>query len=441
MTTPLADFLRLYAGADWTRLHMPGHKGRLDGPLAGAAPFDITEIAGADSLFECDGILRQSEDNAAALYGSGLTCYSAGGSTLCIQAMVALACRPGGTILAARNAHHSFLNACALLDVTPEWILPRYNDRFGVSGEIPPETVEQALRLHPEAQAVYVTSPDYLGCVSDVRAIADACRRAGKPLLVDNAHGAHLKFTREDRHPLTLGASLCCDSAHKTLPVLTGGAYLHVSRDYPLERELVKSRMGLFGSTSPSYLILLSLDLCNAYLSGEARADFARLEDQVQSLYDGDRFRPISPRHDPSKLTLDAYAVGMTGEELADFLRAGKIECEYAARRHVVLMPSPRNTPEDWARLRRRLAELPCREPLREAEEPFRLPERVMTPREALFAPQERIRMEDAAGRIAGETRIKCPPGVPVVVAGEKIGKDTQKILKTSGIPAINVIK
>ncbi len=441
MTTPLADFLKAYAGAPWARLHMPGHKGRLRGPLAQAAPFDITEIEGADSLFEAEGVLRESEENAAALYGSGLTCYSAGGSTLCIQTMVALTCGPGDRILAGRNAHHSFLNACALLDVLPEWILPRYNDSFGVSGELTPEAVADALQRWPDAKAVYVTSPDYLGCVSDIRAIGELCRRAGKPLLVDNAHGAHLRFTREDRHPLTLGASLCCDSAHKTLPVLTGGAYLHVSRDYPLERELVKSRMGLFGSTSPSYLILLSLDLCNAYLAGQARSDFSRLEEAVQMLCGELGLRPISPRWDFSKLTLDAWARGMSGEELAGFLRSRGIECEYAARRHTVLMLSPGNSPEDWARLRAALEALPAGEPLREEAEPFRLPERVLTPRRALFAPQERVPVDDALGRIAGETRIKCPPGVPVVAAGEKIGKDTQKILKISGIPAINVIK
>ncbi len=258
---------------------------------------------------------------------------------------------------------------------------------------------------------------------------------------MDNAHGAHLRFTREDRHPLTLGASLCCDSAHKTLPVLTGGAYLHVSRDFPLERELVKSRMGLFGSTSPSYLILLSLDLCNAYLAGQARSDFSRLEEAVQMLCGELGLRPISPRWDFSKLTLDAWARGMSGEELAGFLRSRGIECEYAARRHTVLMLSPGNPPEDWARLRAALEALPAGEPLREEAEPFRLPERVLTPRRALFAPQERVPVDDALGRIAGETRIKCPPGVPVVAAGEKIGKDTQKILKISGIPAINVIK
>jgi len=439
--TPLADFLKKYAASDTVRLHMPGHKGRLQGALAEAAAYDITEVKGADSLFEADGVIRESEETAAELYGSGLTCYSAGGSTLCIQAMLALACPPESRVIAARNAHRAFMSACVLLDLSPYWVLPRYNDRFGVSGEVDAGAVREALEACPQARAVYLTSPDYLGCMSDIAAIGRVCREKGVPLLVDNAHGAHLRFLPEDLHPMTLGAAMCSDSAHKTLPVLTGGAYLHVSREYAagVSREEVKEKMGLFGSTSPSYLILLSLDLCNAYLAGEARGDFAKLAEAAAELYQKP-FSPISARYDPTKVTLDAYAAGFSGEELADLLRRRGIECEYAAKRHVVLMLSPKNTAEELARLREALI-LPEREPLPPEEGRFSLPEQAMRPREAAFAGRELVAAEEALGRTAAETRIQCPPGVPLVIAGEKIGEDTQKILKTCGIPALYVIK
>ncbi len=444
MNTPIYDFVRAYAQSGTSRLHMPGHKGA---PLLGCEGLDITEIAGADALYECEGIIAQSEANATALFGTGRTLYTTEGSSHVIRSMVTLAWqhrKPGREhILAVRNVHRSFLYACALVGCAVDWLYPQSgSDNSICSCQVDPEAVEAALAGGELPFALYLTSPDYLGHTADIAGIARVCKKYDVPLLVDNAHGAYLHFLDKPAHPMDLGAWLCADSAHKTLPVLTGGAYLHMSHDAAQAwGQEAKGALVMTGSTSPSYLILLSLDLCNAYLAGQARSDFSRLEEAVQMLCGELGLRPISPRWDFSKLTLDAWARGMSGEELAGFLRSRGIECEYAARRHTVLMLSPGNPPEDWARLRAALEALPAGEPLREEAEPFRLPERVLTPRRALFAPQERVPVDDALGRIAGETRIKCPPGVPVVAAGEKIGKDTQKILKISGIPAINVIK
>lgn len=455
MQTPVADFLEQYARSGTVRLHMPGHKGRGMGfatPLDGVFPYDITEIKGADALYEAEGILEESEQNMAALYGAAVTCYSTGGSTLCIQAMLAAACRPGDTVIAGRNAHHAFLNACTLLDLTPRWVLPEYNDAFGVSGEVTAERVRRELEACPEAAAVYVTSPDYLGCMSDIRLIAAVCREAGVPLLVDNAHGAHLRFLSRDSHPMTLGASLCCDSAHKTLPVLTGGAYLHASwaylqaqrTDVPTMRSRLKEAMGLFGSTSPSYLVLLSLDLCTRYLNERGRSDFCTLEERAAAwMQEAERcgFVPISAHMDPTKLTLDAAAIGWDGRELAEHFRAWGVECEYAAERHLVLMAAPQNTPEDWCAAYRALAALQPHPGRKEEPAPFSLPEQVLSLRKARFAPRRCIPVEEAEGCVSAETRIHCPPGVPIVVAGERIGMQQQKLLKRSGISLVSVIK
>lgn len=445
MRTPIADFLMEYAGKGISRFHMPGHKGNAPFSLLHEiSRMDITEVDGADALFEAEGIIGESEEVASSLYGSGFTCYSAAGSTLGIQTMVSLVSRPGGRLLAARNAHTAFVNACGLLGVEPVWFMPAYNDGLGVSGEITAAAVEQTLQTAGAVDGVYITSPDYFGCVSDVGGIAEICHRHGIPLLVDNAHGTHLRFLREDRHPLTLGADLCCDSPHKTLPALTGSGYLHAAKGTPYSKAEVKARMSLFASTSPSYLLLLSLDLCNSYLAGEARRDFALLEDtaaQLSALAYKKGFPAVGDAPDPTKLTLDGYAVGQTGAELAGYLRKNGIECEYAAQRHVVLMLSPQNTAADLARLEKALQTLPVFPSLAAEEKDFLLPERVLLPREALFAPKEMVEIGQALGRIAAQTKIKCPPGVPILVAGERIGETEQKLLKRSGISHVSVVK
>lgn len=443
--TPLLDFLEGFINSETSRFFMPGHKGNHpDFIFNEISRYDITEISGADSLFEADGILLQSEEIASSLYGTGATCYSAGGSTLCIQAMLALTAKPGQTVIAARNAHKAFFNTCTLLDLEPFWVMPAYNDSFGVSGEVTAEQIKEAIKANPDAAAVYVTSPDYMGCMSDIAELAKVCKKYDKPLLVDNAHGAHLRFLPNDLHPITLGATLCCDSAHKTLPVLTGGAYLHCSMESGISRERMKEAMGLFGSTSPSYLIMLSLDICNRYLFEEATSDFAllcQLNDELTQQLCEKGHTPISSRRDPTKLTIDAYAFGYTGDELADIFREAMIECEYSGERHLVLMLSPLNCEQDIMRLREVISELP--QALSCSAEPVKgfLPKCVMSLREAAFSKKVTVPIDEAIGRISAVTKIKCPPGVPLIASGELIDSDIQKLLKKSSNFTIDVIE
>ena len=182
---------------------------------------------------------------------------------------LALTCGNGSrTVVAARNVHRSFVYAAALLDFEIVWLWPECSTSL-CGCPVSAETLERTLATLPAPPAaVYLTSPDYLGSVADISALAEVCRKHGTLLAVDNAHGAYLRFLEPSCHPLDLGADLCCDSAHKTLPVLTGGAYLHISRAAPVSlRENAKTAMAMFGSTSPSYLTLASLDLCNRYLA------------------------------------------------------------------------------------------------------------------------------------------------------------------------------
>lgn len=440
MKTPIADFVRCYQESGMARFHMPGHKG--SGSL-GCEGFDITEVSGADELYESGGIIAESEANAAALFGAGRTCYSTEGSSQCIRAMLRLSMlrRPDGVILAARNVHKAFVYGAALLGLEVRWLWPEETGSL-CSCRISPERLEAALaELPAPPAAVYVTSPDYLGGMADVRGLAEVCHRHDTLLLVDNAHGAYLHFLEKPLHPLDLGADLCCDSAHKTLPVLTGGAYLHLSRGVPEElRREAKQALALFGSTSPSYLTLCSLDGCNAYLAGPFRQDLAEwtalLGKSRQTLRQNGWQAEES---DPLRLTL-RVPEKMTGVMLSQRLREAGMECEYADGEHLVMMLTPQNRPEE---LRRLIETLGRNERPPKPAEKLLLPKakQEMSIREAMLRPQERIPAEKALGRICGSPTVACPPAIPIAVSGERIGPEAAALFRRYGVESVEVVK
>ena len=438
MNTPVADFVQRYAKAGTARLHMPGHKGRC---FLGCEPWDITEIHGADALYEAEGILAESEQNAAALFGSQRTCYSTEGSSQCIRAMLYLAVAASGshTVVAARNVHRAFVSAAALLDLEIRWLWPE-ESRSLCGCPISPAQLEETLNSLPEPPAaVYLTSPDYLGGMAEIPALAQVCHQHGTLLLVDNAHGAYLRFLHPSLHPLDLGADLCCDSAHKTLPVLTGGAYLHLSPTAPAQlAPLAKSALGLFGSTSPSYLTLASLDLCNRYLAegypqrlAEAVERLAELRERLTAA--GWRVEPS----DPLRVTVAAPR-GVTGQELAGQLRRQGVECEYADRDFLVLMATPENTPEELAQAAAALGQCPG-----EANPP-QLPlargERACSIRQAAFAPRETVDAAHSLGRVCGLPTVGCPPAIPIAVSGERITPEALALFAYYGIEQVEVL-
>lgn len=438
MNTPVADFVQRYAKAGTARLHMPGHKGRC---FLGCEPWDITEIHGADALYEAEGILAESEQNAAALFGSQRTCYSTEGSSQCIRAMLYLAVAASGshTVVAARNVHRAFVSAAALLDLEIRWLWPE-ESRSLCGCPISPAQLEETLHSLPEPPAaVYLTSPDYLGGMAEIPALAQVCHQHGTLLLVDNAHGAYLRFLQPSLHPLDLGADLCCDSAHKTLPVLTGGAYLHLSPTAPAQlAPLAKSALGLFGSTSPSYLTLASLDLCNRYLAegypqrlAEAVERLAELREKLTAA--GWRVEPS----DPLRVTVAAPR-GVTGQELAGQLRRQGVECEYADRDFLVLMATPENTPEELAQAAAALGQCPG-----EATPP-QLPlargERACSIRQAAFAPRETVDAAHSLGRVCGLPTVGCPPAIPIAVSGERITPEALALFAYYGIEQVEVL-
>ncbi len=444
MQTPIWDFLTAYAASDTARFHMPGHKGT---PLLGCEPYDITEVSGADALYEADGIIAQSEANATALFGTGRTVYSAEGSSQCIRAMLYLAIthRPAGAaplILAARNVHKSFVFASALLDFQVEWLWPDGGSHSLCGCPISAQNLESTLSQMPQLPAaVYITSPDYLGGIADVAALAEVCHRHGTKLLVDNAHGAYLHFLTPACHPMDLGADLCCDSAHKTLPVLTGGAYLHMSKNTsPALRENAKAAMALFGSTSPSYLIMASLDRCNAYLADDFSQRLSAMCTQLDHTRTALTENGWELEHtDPLRLTICASAK-QSGTELADLLRQHHIECEYADPESLVLMLTPENKVQDLERLVQILGKNTAGPATRKAL-PLAKGEQVVSVRQALFAPHEMIPAQQALGRICGAPTVACPPAIPIAVSGERIGPEALKLFAHYGVSTVDVLK
>lgn len=549
METPIIDFVKNYINKDITRFHMPGHKGHM---FFGWEPYDITEIEGADVLHHGTGIIRQSEKNAALLFGSGDTHYSTEGSTHAIKAMLCILKmeraghrpQPGremppdtGTrprrrmlpdtetqpehrmlpdieirserrmrpyILAARNVHRSMVDACALLDLDLEFIehsrepqqykssqqdisvITPISSQSLLSHVVTPEALEKALQERKELPlGVYVTSPDYLGQLTDIAGLAEVCKQYSIPLLVDNAHGAYLHFLPEPIHPMDLGAAMCSDSAHKTLPVLTGGAYLHIHKEFTERFSPYASQaLSLFGSTSPSYLTMQSLDWCNRYLAEGYRGKLAETVHKLQGFKENLACKGIAVNFsEPLKLVINTGTMGYTGQEIAHELREARIECEYADNQQVVLMLTPENQPRDWERLENwsdKTAMLHRKKPpvnnsttsyvvvdpkttmkktsipapdlslqkknLIDKASPLpekkaTLPERALSLREAVFSAGEWVAVKQAEGRICAAETVSCPPAIPIAVSGEKISAEMIQEFLNAGIQEVFVVK
>lgn len=424
---------------------MPGHKGV---NFLGAEPFDITEIEGADSLYEASGIIRESEANAGMLFGAQ-TFYSAEGSSLCIRAMlylVLLYSRSHGKkplIAAGRNAHKTFLSAAALLDLDVIWLYPKSTDSY-LSCTVDADTLEEYLEKADEKPtAVYLTSPDYLGNTADLSAISKVCRKHGVLLLVDNAHGAYLKFLPKSRHPIDLGADICCDSAHKTLPALTGAAYLHISPMAPVVfAEQANSALAMFASTSPSYLIMQSLDMLNKYLDdgyAEKLDCFIKKVNECKHILTSRGYTFFG--NEPLKLTVFAKPYGYSGRELAALLLEKNITCEFADPDFTVLMLTPEIGEEGIKRLADAMLSIPKRDAIGESAPPLCKHERVMSVREAAFSACEVIPAEKSFGRVLAAATVACPPAVPIVVCGERIDENAVRSFKYYGIKNVTVVK
>lgn len=424
--TPLYDALRAFAGQGPLRMHMPGHKGKFVciPELSGCAALDVTELAPTGDLFAGGGPIEAAEALWARAFHMPGCLFLTGGSTQGIHAALALACRPGDAILLDRGCHRSVYHALALLDLRPVYLTRPWLAEAGVAGPISPAQVERALAEHPECRTVCITSPTYYGVLSNIPALAEIVHCRGGTLVVDGAHGGHLPALGIDH---LSAADLAVVSAHKTLPALGQTALLLGGAAFP-QGEL-RWMGAVYGSSSPSYLLMASLDVCRVWLEGEGAAAYRRvaelvrqLRTQLPALTEADA--PL----DPTRFvfcTPDGFAARRA-------LEADGIYVEMADRGHVVCIVTGMDTEGDLERLYQALSVLPGGRGGGYPPPPP-LPEQVLSPRTAFFSPREGIPLARAAGRIAAGQVAPYPPGVPVAAPGERIEKKTVAYLGQIG--------
>lgn len=441
MKTPIVSFLKSYQEKSPVRMHMPGHKGA---GILGFEGMDLTEIYGADELFAAEGIIKESEQNASSLFGCP-TYYSTQGSTLCIQTMCTILCQDAKSkgkkpkILAGRNAHRSFIHAAALLDFDIVWL---YGNSDYLSCTISTETLEKEI-LENNPTAVYLTNPDYLGNLLDIKSLASICKKHDVLLAIDNAHGAYLRFLKDSLHPIDLGADLCCDSAHKTLPVLTGGAYLHLSDSLnQVWKNDVKHFMEYFSSTSPSYLIMASLDAANDVLDTTFKKSLSECIQRVDGLKNAliqHGYTILSG--EPMKITISTKEFGYTGNEIANLLMECDIYPEFYDSDYIVLMPSPYNTKDDLKRLETCLCGIERKPILINKPPKLEQSKKAMNVRQALFAPSKMIEVSKSLGQVCSSVTVSCPPAILPVIPGEVISESSIEVMKYYGIETVRVVK
>ena len=469
----LLERLTEYAGSDAYPFHMPGHKRReIPDGIPGGFPdpygIDITEIDGFDNLHHAEGILKDAMETVAAIYGADRSWYLVNGSTCGILSAVFAATENGGKILTARNCHKAVYHAICLNRLEAEYLYPEEITEFRINGGIRAEDVRKALEKDAmrcagnsgdvrgkitKIQAVLITSPTYEGVVSDIRAIADAAHEYGIPLIVDEAHGAHLEYADQchsfPKSALEYGADIVIQSLHKTLPCFTQTAILHVKGKL-VDQDRISRYLSMFQTSSPSYLFMAGMERCIRYMDGDGRNEMIRYEKrlerfmermeglQVLEVLDREicgKYRTVAG-WDPSKIVVSTMrAEDFHGEELAETLRRKyHLEMEMTAPEYVIAMTSLMDTEEGFERLgtalleidgvlRRRMEsgrkEKAASETPEGLESKLSHPVRRMLICEAMDADTERTAFQDTVGKVSAEFVYLYPPGIPIIAPGE----------------------
>ncbi|MFC4768514.1 aminotransferase class I/II-fold pyridoxal phosphate-dependent enzyme [Effusibacillus consociatus] len=454
---PMLEALRVHLQTNPLPLHVPGHKMGRGFPMD-AAPWlgqalrlDLTELPGLDDLHQPSGAIREAQELAAETFGSEETYFLVGGSTAGNMAMILTACRPGESIIIPRNAHKSVHNAIVLAGARPTYLYPEVDRQFGIPTEITVQEVRRALEENPDAQAVMLTSPTYQGICSDIAAIAAEVHGRGKLLLVDEAHGAHFSF--HEKLPVSairLGADLVVQSTHKMLGSLTGSAMLH-GKHGRYDGERLRTMLGMVQTSSPSYLMLLSLDAVRHEMATRGRGlldealealDVGRNEVNKLSgltLYEG---KNITSGVDPFKWWIQVEGLGLNGFDAEELLRARKgIFFEMADEAHLLAVFSYADTQKQVNRLvegLRFLAETRADHLASGAgkrnrpvfpQPHFRL-EQAALPKDALHGLRRRVKLEVATGQVAAEPVIPYPPGIPLILPGERYTSELVEYLQ-----------
>ena len=452
---PIAEAMATYAKDGALAFHTPGHKQGL-----GAHPLlreliteqglreEVSLMEELDDLHDPSGCIREAQDLAAELYGADAAWFMVNGTTGAIHSMLLAALSPGDTVLVPRNAHRSMLGGILLVGAVPVFLQPAIDRGFGIPMGLPLETVEQAIHSHPEAKALALVSPTYYGIASDLPALADLLHSRDMLLLVDEAHGAHLRFS--DRLPVSAmdaGADLAAQSTHKLLGALTQASLL-LGRKGRVDFSRVQKAASLLQTTSPNYLLLASLDIARLQMATEGRERIERAIDLSHGLRRSIRELPglscLGPECvgtagaaglDPTKLTVSVRSLGISGLEAERILRHRcKIQCELSDPGNLLFILSMADTKQEANRLLDGLSYLSRR--CHGKETPLPLPPpcppalQRLSPREAFWAPTETVAVNKAAGRISAEQISFYPPGIPVLCPGEEISAERIRYIR-----------
>ena len=447
MNTPIYNKLKELDSEKRIPFHMPGHK-RIDfGAFFGIEKMDITEITDYDNLHEPEGIIRESMDLVKDIFKSTESWYLVGGSTLGILVSISSVCKPGDKILIGRNCHKAVYNCIRLLQLEAVYCYADISQKYDVCVDMKPEMVEKKLKENPEIKAVVLTSPTYEGVVSDIKGIKKTIQPYEIPLIVDEAHGAHFHFSNYfPASAAELGADLVIQSFHKTLPAMTQTAVLHNCSDR-VDSRLIRRFMGIYQTSSPSYILMASIDACMDTMAAEGKQmfrDFTRILEQTRKRLSVCKYiRLVDPvkgkngvfDYDRSKLVFSTRASLLSGSDLYHILLDRyHIQMEMESENYVLAIASVGDREEGFERLCQAIEELDQEQadlikagiP---AEENKKLDTRsmhfvltqMMSMADAMEAPTEKCPLEESIGRISAEFAYLYPPGIPLITPGEQI--------------------
>lgn len=432
----LATLLKEHDEAKILPFHMPGHKRAPFDFLFGAQKLDITEIEGFDNLHDASGVLKTASERAAALYGVKYSRFLIDGSTCGILAGIRAVTNAGDKILVARNCHKSVFNAIELCSLTPVYVRPTFFEEYGFYGSVLPGNVQAAFDQNPDIRLVVITSPTYEGVISDVQKIADICHARGAILFVDEAHGAHLGLDRKfEKSARQLGADIVVNSLHKTLPSLTQTALLHVVTDR-VDIKAVDANLAMFESSSPSYVLMASIDGCMRFLAGDKNKSMNEWSNQLdvarKSLSRLRKLGLFEPKkdsrvfaYDKSKLVILCSGASTSGVELKNVLRkAYDIELEMASVNYCIAMTGLGDKEDSFSKLIDALFSLDDSLANRNGlvrQNPLKIAQKALEPYQIKGLSVETVDFDKSVGRICAENVWAYPPGAPIIVKGERI--------------------
>lgn len=456
MEESLYQTLAEYSAEDFYPCHMPGHKrNKASGEMADFYRIDITEIDGFDDLHHAEGILRKAQERANRLYGAEETSFLVNGSTCGVLAAILSVTEPGDEILIARNCHKSVYHAAILQSLSVHYYQPQMILEYDICDGVRAAEIAQLLDQYPGVKAVVITSPTYEGILSDIAGIADTVHKRGKVLIVDEAHGAHLGLAKGmPEGAVAQGADLVVHSLHKTLPAMTQTALLHINGDR-VDRERLHRYLSILQSSSPSYVLMASMDACVRFLEEESTGKFAFFQKEYEKFCKKTakcqwirigKMTDVSENYaltgwDIGKILISVKDTKLNGKELSNLLRERyHLEMEMSADTYALAIMTLMDMQEGWQRLADALCEIDdriekksCdRQKVIESEPRIALPQAGLSMAAAFHSPREEISLREAAGRIAADFLMLYPPGIPLAAPGEVLDEKLIQMIENS---------